>query len=158
MRALSLPPVHRLHELAPLALRLGVGLVFFVHGWQKLTGGPSGFAGMLTGLGVGAPGVLAWLVTIAELVGGALLLIGLLTRLATLPLIGTMIGAIVLVKADLGIIAPPDAPMAGAELDIALLAGLVALLLLGPGRVSVDHVVGVEQDPVDRRDPVVTGR
>lgn len=158
MRALSLPPVHRLHELAPLALRLGVGLVFLLHGWQKLSGGRSGFAGMLTGLGVGAPEVLAWLVTIAELVGGALLLIGLLTRLATLPLIATMIGAIVLVKADLGVIAPPDAQMAGAELDIALLVGLVALLLLGPGRISVDHAVGIERDPVDRRDPAMTSR
>ena len=144
MRALSLPFVHRFTDLAPLALRLGVGLVFTVHGWQKLSGGPSGFAGMLTGLGVGAPDALAWLVTAAELVGGILLLIGLLTRLATVPLIATMVGAIALVKADLGVIAAAGAPMPGAELDIALLAGLVALLLLGPGRFSVDHVVGVE--------------
>lgn len=158
MRHLSLTPVHRLHALAPLALRLGVGLVFFLHGLQKLTNGPSGFAGMLTGLGVGAPGLIAWLVTIAELVGGGLLLIGLLTRLATLPLIATMIGAILLVKADLGVIAPPDSPMPGAELDIALLAGLVALLLLGPGRISVDHAVGIEQDSADTRDPALTGR
>lgn len=144
MRALSLPFVHRLTDLGPLALRLGVGLVFVVHGWQKLTDGPSGFAGMLTGLGVAAPDVFAWLVTVAELVGGIQLLIGLLTRLATLPLIATVVGAIALVKADLGVIAPEGAPMPGAEVDIALLAGLVALLLLGPGRVSVDHVVGIE--------------
>jgi len=99
---------------------------------------------MLTGLGVAAPDVFAWLVTVAELVGGIQLLIGLLTRLATLPLIATVVGAIALVKADLGVIAPEGAPMPGAEVDIALLAGLVALLLLGPGRVSVDHVVGIE--------------
>lgn len=122
------PPVHRLAELAPLVLRLLVGLVFVVHGWQKLTAGPSGFAGMLTGLGVGAPELTAWLVTIAELVGGALLLIG----------------AIVLVKADLGIIAAEGTMMPGAELDIALLAGLTTLLLLGPGRICVDHAVGIE--------------
>ena len=157
MHGLSLPPVHRFHELAPLALRLGVGLVFVVHGLQKLTGGPSGFAGMLTGLGVGAPELFAWLVTIAELVGGALVLVGLLTRLATLPLIATMIGAIVLVKADVGIIASADSPMPGAELDIALLAGLLALLLLGPGRISVDHAVGIEREPVSRRTPAGTG-
>jgi putative oxidoreductase len=148
MRALSLPPVHRLAEFAPLVLRLGVGLVFVVHGWQKLTGGPSAFGGMLSGLGVGAPEVFAWLVTIAELVGGLLLLVGLLTRLATLPLIATMIGAIVLVKVDLGIIAPEGAMIPGAELDIALLAGLTALLLLGPGRLSVDHAVGIEHGGV----------
>ena len=135
MRALSLPPLHRLAGLAPLALRLGVGLVFIVHGWQKLTGGPAspdGFAGMLTGLGVPAPGLFAWLVTAAELGGGILILVGLLTRLATLPLIANLIGAIVLVKTDLGIVAPMGAPLPGAEVDIALIAGMVALLLLGP--------------------------
>lgn len=114
MRALSLPFVHRLTDLGPLALRLGVGLVFALHGWQKLTEGPSGFAGMLTGLGVAVPDAFAWLVTVAELVGGILLLIGLLTRLATLPLIATMVGAIALVNVDLGVIAPQGAPMPGA--------------------------------------------
>ena len=131
--------------LAPLALRLGLGVVFVVHGYSKLSGGPAdGFGGMLTGLGVGAPELVAWLVTIAELVGGLLLLAGLATRLVTLPLIATMIGAILLVKADLGIIAPSGAMMPGAEVDIALLAGLVALLFIGPGRLSLDHILGVE--------------
>lgn len=148
MRWLALPPLQRLRPLAPLFLRLGIGLVFVVHGWSKLSDGPDMFAGMLTDLGVGVPLVFAWLVTLAELVGGAMLLLGLLTRLATLPLIGTMIGAITLVKVDLGVIAPAGAPLPGAELDIALLVGLVALLLLGPGRVSVDHALGIE--PADR--------
>lgn len=148
MRWLALPPLQRLRPLAPLFLRLGVGLVFVVHGWSKLSDGPDMFAGMLTDLGVGVPLVFAWLVTLAELVGGTMLLLGLLTRLATLPLIGTMIGAIALVKVDLGVIAPAGAPLPGAELDIALLVGLVALLLLGPGRISVDHALGIE--PADR--------
>lgn len=52
---------------------------------------------MLTGLGVAAPAVFSWLVTIAELVGGIMLVLGLLTRLVTLPLIATIIGAILLV-------------------------------------------------------------
>ncbi len=151
MRMLSFPFLASLHFLAPLALRLGLGVVFVDHGYSKLTGGPAeGFGGMLTGLGVGAPEFVAWLVTIAELVGGLMLLAGLATRLATLPLIATMIGAIVLVKADLGIIAPSGAPMPGAELDIALLAGLVALLFIGPGRLSLDHVLGIEARTTDR--------
>lgn len=144
MRALGLPGLSRFADLAPLVLRLGVGLVFTAHGWQKLSNGPTMFGGMLTGLNVPAPELFAWLVTIAELVGGVLLILGLLTRLATLPLIALMIGAIVLVKSEVGIIAAPEAGMPGAELDIALLAGLVALLLVGPGRMSVDHAVGIE--------------
>lgn len=121
-----------------------MGLVFTVHGWQKLSNGPTMFGGMLTGLSVPAPELFAWLVTIAELGGGVLLILGLLTRLATLPLIATVVGAMVLVKSELGIIAAPDAGSPGAELDIALLVGLVALLLIGPGRMSVDHAVGIE--------------
>jgi len=61
---------------------------------------------------------------------------GLLTRLSTLPLIATLIGAICLVKADAGM---PDA-----GIDIALLAGLIVLLLQGPGRFSVDRLLGIE--------------
>lgn len=61
----------------------------------------------------GGPDAVAWLVTTAELVGGALLVVGLLTRLVTLPLIATLIGAIILVKADAGM------PEAG--IDIALI-------------------------------------
>lgn len=158
MRALGLTPLHRFADLAPLFLRLGVGLVFVVHGWQKLTDGPSGFAGMLSGLGVAAPDLFAWLVTAAELGGGTLLLVGLLTRLATLPLIGTMLGAILLVKVDLGIIAPAGAPLPGAEVDIALLAGLLAVLVAGPGRVSVDHVVGIEPGTLVERAPEPVSR
>ncbi len=144
MRTLSLPFLDHFRGLAPLVLRLGVGLVFAVHGFSKLTNGPAQFSSMLTGLGVGAPLVFAWLVTIAELVGGLLIIVGLLTRLATLPLIATLAGAILLVKVDVGIIAPMGSPMPGAEVDIALLAGLVALLFMGPGRLSIDRMVGVE--------------
>ncbi|MGB7363543.1 MAG: DoxX family protein [Rhodococcus sp. (in: high G+C Gram-positive bacteria)] len=142
MRALGLPVLHKFGFLAPLALRVGVGIVFLVHGLSKLENGPAtAFSGMLTGLSVPAPTLFAWLVTIAELVGGIMLIAGLLTRLVTLPLIATMIGAIFLVKIDVGIIADMGA---GAELDIALLAGLVALLVMGPGRLSIDSMVGIE--------------
>lgn len=136
MRVLGLPFLSRLRDLAPVALRLGVGFVFISYGYSKLSSGPDQFAGMLTGLGVASPTLFAWLVTIAELVGGALLVLGLLTRLVTLPLIATLVGAIFLVKADAGM------PEAG--VDIALLAGLAALLLIGPGRISLDRVTGVE--------------
>ena len=95
MQMLRLPFLDRLRFLAPLALRLGLGVVFVDHGLSKLNGGPAeGFGGMLTGLGVAAPEFVAWLVTIAELVGGVMLLAGVATRLVTLPLIATLIGAI----------------------------------------------------------------
>jgi len=85
-----------------------------------------------------------YVVTFAELIGGLLLVVGLLTRIATLPLIVILAVATVTVKLDIGLIAGTGAPMPGAELDLALLAGLVAVLLLGPGRPSLDHLLSIE--------------
>ncbi len=143
---LSLSPLHRLASLAPLALRLPVGVVMAVHGWQKLTQiGPANLGkGMLSQLGVPAAVPVAHAMTFAELTGGVLLIVGLLTRLATLPLLVILVGAIVLVKTDLGLVAPPGALLPGAELDLALIGGLLAVLLLGPGRPSLDHLLGLE--------------
>ncbi len=136
MRALGLPFLSHLPEVAPVALRLGVGFNFMWFGSKKISRGPDSFADTLADLGVASPMLFTWLVIIAELIGGALLVVGLLTRLATLPLIATMIGSIVLVKAAMGM---PDV-----GIDIALLAGLVALLLAGPGRFAIDRLVGIE--------------
>lgn len=149
MEALGLSPLRRFADAAPVVLRVAVGVVMLAHGWQKLTEmGPGMLAGeMLTGM-VPLPLATAWFLTIAELVGGALLVVGLFTRLATIPLIVILAGAIVLVKAQMGLIAPMGAPMPGAELDVALLAGLVGVLLLGPGALSLDRVLRVESGTV----------
>ena len=57
---------------APLPLRIMLGVGFFYHGWPKVFSaeGHQGFAGMLGGLGVPAPETTAWLVGLAEIVGG----------------------------------------------------------------------------------------
>ena len=64
------------------ALRIVVGAVFIVHGWQKLAagGGGSGFANNLAHMGF-TPGALwAWIVTIVEFGGGICLVLGVLVR------------------------------------------------------------------------------
>lgn len=141
MKAIGSSALGKVADLGPFLLRIGVGLVFAVHGWQKFDGGVSNFAPVLAGLDVPAPEIVAWLQTIAEGIGGLLLIVGLFTRLVTLPLIATMVGAILLVKADVGFVV---AEATGAELDTALLAGLLALLFVGPGRLSVDGILGME--------------
>ncbi len=75
-----------------------------------------------------------------EAIGGLALILGVGTRYAALFLALDMLVAILLVKINVGIIAPPGAG-AGAELDMALLAGCLALLILGSGALSVDENV-----------------
>jgi putative oxidoreductase len=144
MRMLALSPLNRLAGLAPLIVRVIVGVIMAAHGWQKLAGGPANFAGFLTQLGVPLPTVMAWVVTLVELVGGVLLIVGLLSRLAALLLTIDLVVAIVLVKVNVGLIAAPQQG-AGAELDLALIAGFLVILFAGPGRLSLDRVFGLEE-------------
>jgi putative oxidoreductase len=149
MRTLSLSPVARLAGLAPLVVRVIVGVIMFAHGLQKLTQmGPGTFGGqVLAGLGVPLPELMGYVVTFVELVGGILLIVGLFSRIAALVLTIDLVVAILLVKLNVGLIAPQGSG-AGAELDLALIAGLLMVLLAGPGKLSVDHTLGLEPDLV----------
>lgn len=146
MSLLGLSPLRRAAPAAPVIARLLVGTVMAAHGWQKLTEmTPTGFGEEMLGmLGVPAPVLFGWIVTLVELVGGIALILGALTRVAALLNAGVLVGALLLVKVDIGLIAPMGAEMPGAELEFGLLAGLLAVALLGPGRPSVDHAFGIE--------------
>ncbi len=148
MRTLSLSPLSRLASLAPLAVRLIVGIIMFAHGLQKLTEvGPGNFGGqVLAGLGVPLPVFMGYVVTLVELVGGLLLIVGFLSRLAALLLTIDLVIAILLVKVNVGFISGSSGT--GAELDLALIAGFLVILFAGPGRLSVDHALGLEPDVV----------
>jgi putative oxidoreductase len=124
---------------APTILRVAAGIVFVVYGWNKLQN-PAGWQDMLTGLGFPVPLVLSWFVLVLELVGGAALILGLLVRPLALLFAIEMVVSSVTVKLGLGF-APVGADMAGIELDLALLATALALVILGPGRLSVDRDV-----------------
>lgn len=133
----------RLGAFAPVVLRVVVGTIMAYHGFKKFQGGLDRVEGFFRMVDAPAPALTAPLVAGVELIGGVALIAGLATRLAALALGGVLTGAIILVKVDLGLIAPPG-PMPGAELDLALLAGLVAVALLGPGRCALDHMIGAE--------------
>jgi putative oxidoreductase len=124
---------------APTILRVVAGIFFVVYGWNKLQD-TAGWQAMLTGLGFPAPLLLSWFVLLLELVGGAALILGLLVRPLALLFAIEMVVSSVTVKLGLGF-APVGADMAGIELDLALLATALALVILGPGRLSVDRDV-----------------
>jgi putative oxidoreductase len=150
MRTLALSPLNRLAELGPLAVRVIVGTIMAAHGLQKVQAGPANFGAFLGQLGVPLPTLMGYVVTFVEVVGGVLLIVGLLSRLAALVLTIDLVVAILLVKVNVGFLSPPQGG-AGAELDLALIAGFLVILLAGPGRLSVDHALGYEGSARRRR-------
>ncbi len=158
MRTLGLAPIARLAPLAPLVVRVIVGVIMAAHGLQKLQAGPANFGQGLANLGVPLPVFMAYVVTLSELIGGILLIIGLLSRLAALILTIDLVAAILLVKINVGLIAPQGSGTTGAELDLALIAGFLVILLAGPGRLSVDHALGYEGDVVQEEPAARRGR
>jgi putative oxidoreductase len=118
------------YEFAPMPLRITLAALFLYAGIVKLMdlGMVSGFFGSL---GIPMPGILGPLVAVLETIGGAFLLLGVLTRLSSMVL------AIILVVAT---IVTFDAANIGTSLQlIALIGGLLTLMFSGPGRWSLDE-------------------
>jgi putative oxidoreductase len=120
-----------------LVLRVGLGIVFAMHGWQKLFQMEiPGVAGFFGTIGVPVPEVAALLVSLVELIGGVALVIGLGTRWVAIPLAIDMLVAALLVHVWSGFFAP-----AGVEMVLLPLAGSIALLLAGPGALAIDGLL-----------------
>lgn len=110
-----------------LLIRISLAVVFLGHGIAKLTD-MEGTIGFFASLGLGA--FFAWLVAIVEVVGGLMMLLGAWTCVAGGLLAVTMIFAIILVKAKIGFPA--------VEIDIAMLASALAIMLMGPGKYGLN--------------------
>jgi putative oxidoreductase len=93
---------------------------------------------------------MAFVVTLVEVVGGFLLIIGLLSRLSALLLTIDLVVAILLVKVGVGFLSPQGGGV-GAELDLALIAGFLVVLFAGPGKLSLDHALGLEEEHTTER-------
>jgi putative oxidoreductase len=94
IRRTLLNGAERLSFLPPTLARIAVGIVFIGTGWGKLHNLEK-ITSFFTELGIPAPGFNAVLASSAELICGALILVGLFTRLASIPLIVVMAVAIV---------------------------------------------------------------
>ena len=113
-------------------LRIVVGVTYILHGWPKLMDGARGTAQFFGQLGIPVPTASAWLVTLLEVVGGLLLVLGLFVLPVALLFIIEMLVGIVLVHAPNGwyVIGPGEG---GAEFNVLLIAALLVLILAGPG-------------------------
>ena len=138
-----------------ILIRLLVGLIVFVpDGIQKWIFPDILGAGRFAHIGIPFPGVMGLFVGAVETTCGALIVLGLFTRLATLPLIIVMIVAILSTKIpmwlghDLWIFHTPLLARYGfwsmaheARLDFAMLFALIYLLIEGAGRWSLDATI-----------------
>jgi putative oxidoreductase len=136
LRARVLAVLDRFSWVGPLAVRLSLGAVFLGTGWGKLhnLGQVTGF---FTELGIPFPAVQAAMVSGSELVGGTLVLVGLFTRFAAVPLMGTMIVAILTAKR-------PEIDGIRSLLafeEFTYLAGFLWLTVAGAGKASLDWVI-----------------
>ena len=149
--------LNRFRPAVPLVLRVVLGGLFVWHGIDKFDVGIDMIKDMFTTWGVPAPGLTAPLTAIIEIGAGTMLVFGIATRIAAMLLSVVMVGALIYVKQDLGVIS--SQPMPGAELDLAMLAGLIALVILGPGSISVDDKMGLEPSTAALgREPALAGR
>lgn len=122
-------------------LRFGLAVVLLFHSGARFGIGPydpmsiSGFAGFLGSLGVPAAGLMAWVITLVEFVGGLLILVGLLTRVAAALVAANMFLALVLVHW------PGGFAEQGTSIELTGLMVLVAISLAvrGAGKLSIEE-------------------
>ncbi|HEX2692077.1 MAG TPA: DoxX family protein [Kofleriaceae bacterium] len=133
---------------ALVPLRLLVGFGFAAHGYAKLARGPASFAAALAGMGIPAPGPMAWVTALLEFLGGVAIMLGAYVVPLTLPFMVVMatamfgahlrygfssikLKAITASGAEFG---PP-----GYELNLLYITALLALAWSGPTAWSFDR-------------------
>lgn len=147
-REISLAQVAATRASAAVVLiRLYVGLIFVGEGMLKFLRPESLGPGRFEKAGIPAGAFLANLDGAFEIICGAMIVAGLLVRLATLPMIVDMVGALAITKVPLLWGGAPLYPTEGGfwdffhegRLEIAMLCGSVFLLIVGAGGVSLDE-------------------
>ncbi|TDT17188.1 putative oxidoreductase [Ilumatobacter fluminis] len=133
-------------DLALLVFRCGIGAVMLAHGINHIWGGGKieGTAGWFGSMGMRPPLVQAWLASLTEIVGGALLVLGLLSPFGGAAVVGTMTVAFVINHRGNGffIFRP------GEGWEYVMTLGLTGMVLgaVGPGSWSLDDALDIRAD------------
>ncbi|MEV5829752.1 DoxX family protein [Spirillospora sp. NPDC052242] len=131
-------------DVAALLVRAVVGVTMVLHGCNHLWGGGgvAGTAGWFASLGMRPAKVHALLSGVGEIAAGTALVVGLVAPLACAFVVGTMVVAGVTAHRKNGFFIFRD----GYEYVLVIAVACVALALLGAGTVSVDRMLGIEDD------------
>jgi putative oxidoreductase len=139
-----LTSLNRFRDLGLLVLRVGLGAMFIYHGLPKLLGGPALWAqlGMATGtLGIHfLPVFWGFMAAVAEGIGGLLLLLGLLSRPACLLMFFNMV-----VAASFHLGKGDGLGIASHAIEVGIV--FLSLVLIGPGKYSLDEVIRPSKNP-----------
>ena len=121
-----------LNDVTNFGVRITVGVIFIVHGYSKI--GNEGFLGWLPSLGV--PPEMGIIIILAEIIPGILLIVGVLTRISASVISMIMVAAIFHIKGAASLTGDK-----GYEFDLILLAAAVLIITMGPGRISLAHII-----------------
>ena len=124
---------------AVVIIRLLVGLVFLSEGIQKFLFPEALGVGRFVKIGIPAPGFFAPFVGVVEIACGLLVVIGLMTRLAAVPLLTVILVAIATTKIPMVAQNGFWAAAHEARTDYSMLLGLIFLLIVGGGPWSLDE-------------------
>ena len=125
----------RMQPLGLLVLRLALGIIMVAHGSHKVYGHMQEFAGYVHSLGM--PAWLGYISAVAEFGGGILLIMGFLTRCASIAVFIDLVIAIAKVHWKHGLLGN-----GGYEFPLSLAAIAFALIFLGGGAISIDSIRG----------------
>lgn len=145
-------PTSRTTDVALLILRAVTGALMLAHGAQKVFEfTPAGTGASFEQMGVPLSSVAGPFIAYAELIGGALLILGLATRVVAAVFVADMLGALFIVHLPAGVFAADG----GYELVALLGAASLALLVAGAGRFSLDAALMARRAARPGREGVV---
>jgi uncharacterized membrane protein YphA (DoxX/SURF4 family) len=123
-----------------ILIRIMLSCVFISEGIQKFLFSESLGVGRFVKIGIPLPGIMAPFVGIVEIVGGGLILLGLFTRIAAIPLTISMLVAIFTTKIPILVEKGFWAMAHETRADWSMILGLIFLLVVGSGHWSVDEM------------------
>ena len=121
-----------LHDITQWGLRASIGAIFIVHSLKKFD--PSWQEWLIS---IGIPPEMQLPIALAELSGGILLVVGVLTRVTGAVFAVILLGAIFHIRWENGFFVSKG----GWEWDLVMLAVVLAIIAAGPGRISISHIV-----------------